>query len=317
MGGHADTLSDLHLIDFGAMTCTESCIATLLHSTGRDYRYLYLDYWNLTYESGVLLAGKNLKAIDLKLSYGIRKANEEAASLDDCADWVAETDRYALLHTQASKLPYFPPGSLTFEGSGFEHYVLLHGYDKARGRFRIADPIAKYTGEISKEALTGCTPAAGRFRLWKLDCPSDAAPLPMTSQRLRRILRYNYLSGLANRQAYDRLRSVLSGLPSRSSADIARWAWLNMIAVTTVVRNRRLVWNSFASLGCLDPEQTAALGPAVQEIASLWTQFNLLLAKLMKGGIPLLDKLTAKAEAIQHAESEFLTALCEPERGVS
>ncbi|MFB9278146.1 hypothetical protein [Cohnella cellulosilytica] len=298
------------IVALGAMTCTESCVSTLLGMLGCDYGAFFMNYWNLYYENGTLLAGRNMKGIDLEALYGIRSEWLADAPLEACADLVREDGRYALLVTRASKLPYFPPQLLRFEDEGFDHYVLAHGYREADGRFLIVDPIAGYAGELAGERLLEAAPSGGGFRLWSLQ-RTEGFRAPATKEAFALASKQNYVRNLRNREIFSLVLQELERFVPAPSKRQLDWVARNNIAITTIVRNRRLIWQSLSAANVLPAERSAPLEAAFSGLVAQWTQLNLQLFKWSKArfspGLP--DAIRSRLEALRLAESAILEAL--------
>ncbi|MBB6729981.1 hypothetical protein [Cohnella zeiphila] len=296
------------LVSFGPMTCAESCVATFLDECGLDYRSFFMDYWNLVYESGTLLAGRNLKAIDLA-PFGVSKRRLDGVSLQDCRKLAVPARTCLLLVTLASRLPYFPRQLLAFEERGFEHFIIVRGYDEARDRFQVADPTAGFSGELSSEELAGANPEAdGGFRLWQLAADPGVRPAD-AAERLRVACLGNYRRCPLNGPAFERFRADLRRFAAGSAAELDDWASRNNVAVATVIKNRKLVWHSLAAVGCWGEDDRARAQAAFAPIVAGWTQLNLLLFKL--GRHPpdpeaLAVQIDARMEKLRRAEEAFL-----------
>jgi hypothetical protein len=266
------------VMNFGAMTCTESCVATLLNLMGCDYRYFFLDYWNLFYEAGVLLAGRNLDSVDLDFLYGIGKERRTELKLEECARLAADPACSVLLLTRASKLPFFPKKLLAFEENGFDHYVLVHGYDSSEQALMAVDPIAGFSGAVPLDELRDASPYGTGFRAWILTRKPYFRP-PAPAELFSYVGIRNYRRSVLSQRAYRAVLDDLDRLAGSSSAEQARWIEQNNIAITSVVKNRRLVWRGFAELDLLSDGQKIRWDKAVQSVIAEWTRLNLLLLK--------------------------------------
>jgi len=298
------------IVNFGAMSCTESCVATLLNLTGCDYRYFFLDYWNLFYEARTLLAGRNLNSVDLDFLFGVSKERRKGISLEECARIADDPDRCVLLLTRASRLPFFPKKLLGFEENGFEHFVLLHNYDALNQGFRVVDPIAGFAGTVSLDELRDTGPNQACHEAFVLTRTLDFQP-PSPKDLLSYVGKRNYIRSLLSESAFRLVLRDVDRLADRPDAERKKWIEQNNIAITSIVKNRRLVWHSFVALGILNDEQRSRFEPKVQSIISEWTGLNLLLFKWArtKGESLLTGSIRNKIQSIQAAEKSFLSAM--------
>ncbi|MFF2480913.1 hypothetical protein [Paenibacillus sp. NPDC058071] len=330
-----------HLVMLAAMECFTSCVLTYVQLLGEGRLLPMPDYWNLNYQFRTLLSSKDAKHFSLQFHYGIRMSFTRGDS-ERLRETIAG-GQAAILLCSASRLAYFPRHMLGLETAGFQHSILISGWDEQAGSYRIADPMVGHVGEATPDEmeLAGmrsgrqelnyftleppeqdfCPPSAAEvfryssernlklFDLGAADpaaaAPSKAAgPVPQDDKRQAWAEWFGGRNG--GSRAFEQCRSELAALPDWEPAAIKRWCDRNNLTVTSIWKVRQHVWDCFCRLGVMTEAETREAGDAVRRIVRRWQSFNYQLSRV--------KKLGAASPEDAAALGGMLAELCEEER---
>ncbi len=301
------------VVKLAAMECAASCVLTSLRIAGLDDRYFMLGYWHLTYSANVLMSGRNMVRNDLEYVYGIRK--ELVSGAGDRLMASLREGHMVLLYCRASRLPFFPVRMLGHEAKGFEHCILVYQYRQETGRFLVIDPIADYIGEMSLAELYSGSARENRFIYYSLAFPTFFQK-PSDVEIFHRESANNF-----NQYTQEGLHTGGKAIDlfCRDLAQCAQWnaldrdAWIdqNNITITSIVKTRPIVWESFRALDVLSSEDIRTGAESIEAIVKLWTIVNFQLIKLKRNPdhATLALSIRAKLKAVRSAESAFLEFL--------
>ncbi|MWC29854.1 hypothetical protein [Paenibacillus sp. MMS18-CY102] len=300
------------VIKLAAMECAASCITTALHMHGCDYRYFLLGYWNLTYFSGTLMSGKHVRHLDLESVFGVQKTLH-AGSPDDLRGALKE-QAIMLMLCHASKLQFFPKNQLSLESEGFQHYILIYGYDVESGQFLIIDPIADYIGRMTDEELYACS-VRKDLRFYSLVFPLHAKQTnhyDVIRQETERNLA-SYMKDETNDggNAISQFSSDLAGIAERPAEERNAWIERNNISISSIIKSRALIGEIYRSFQLLEEEGPDQQTGSIEQIIKLWTTVNFLMLKFKRSpaNASLIVSLRQKLEAVKAAEAELLDFL--------
>jgi hypothetical protein len=294
------------------MECSTSCVMTGLKLTGRNERLLLLNQWYLQYAYQTLLSSKNVRMLDLEFLYGIRKEWKQSGAMELRLRLTA--DHLVLLLCVPSLLDHFPRHLLTLEEAGFDHYLLLTGFNQATGRFRAVDPITGFIGELSAEQLERASVKSDSLQYFMMQFPEDgtfAQPDLQTiffheaQQNLSLYLEQDKHTGS---QALERFAQDLADCAHWQEGARTSFIRQNNITISSIVRMRELVWSSYRELGLMSAEHMEQGNSKAAAIAKNWMAVNFLLIKYSRqsGDSTVIDKITHKLTDIRHSELEFL-----------
>ncbi|MGG1516563.1 hypothetical protein ABE504_14185 [Paenibacillus oryzisoli] len=268
-----------NIIHVAPMECAASCIMTALNIAGLNYRFYLLSYWNLNYYAKNLLSGEvNIMRNHLLYAYGtqIKCHNGNAYDLIQAM----EQEQLVMFACQASKLRFFPEKFTGHEANGFQHFILLYGYQAESNRFLVIDPIADFIGEITESELRDCALKETEFIYYSLSFPQSFEQ-PSVSQIFKRESQIN-ADKYTGEKAFHLFIADLEALPSWSQQERETWINQNNITITTIVKMRKMIWQSYCELNMMTATAVQAGQELVEGVVKLWMAVNFLLLKLKK-----------------------------------
>ncbi|MGB8954282.1 MAG: hypothetical protein WCC10_02855, partial [Tumebacillaceae bacterium] len=159
------------IIKLAAMECAASSILVYLQRNGLSHRHFLLDYWHLSYLSNILVSGRHIRFWSLDELYGIRMEPQRSGEEELRAR--LGHGQNMLLYCRPSGLPFFPRENLTHEGLGFEHMLLVHGYDAGGDVYRVTDSVVDFQGAVAAGDLRAAAAKEGEWRYFALTAPAD------------------------------------------------------------------------------------------------------------------------------------------------
>lgn len=305
------------VVKLAAMECAASCLMTYLQMKGMSYRYFLMNYWSLVYDSKLIMSGKKVRLYRLDYFYGIRSELKKGTK-DDLIH-LLHSGSMAMLMCKTTNLNYFPRELMTHEGNGIRHFILIKGYDQDKDEFLVADPTADFTGRITSAQLS----KAGADRkdsdsmyYHTLEPPSSSdfvSPDPKeafhyaASQNLQLYVKSDHNFG---RKAIDKFSEELVQSANWNKELRDQWIFQNNITISSIVKTRAAVWNSFREMHMMSPSQIEEGNSWIDSIVKLWTTVNFLLIKYKKNSdTHLLESLLEKLEEIKQREIQFLTKI--------
>lgn len=310
------TAEPSQMVKLAAMECASSCVMTGLKLAGRDEKLLLLNQWYLQYMNRTLLSGRNVRMLDLEYIYGIRKQLIQGGEEDLRLRFARKN--MALFICVPSRLNYFPEQLLTLEESGFDHYILLTGFNEETQRFRVVDPITDFIGELSTEELLHASVKPGFLYYFIMEFPPHGSFLPPEASTLflheaqKNLDHYAASDILTGGKAIEGFCTDLSDSTQWSAAERTVWIRQNNITFSSIVKTRELVWQSFCHLRIMKPEQVEQGGKQMKMIVKAWMAANFLLIKYGRhsDNSSIIDKLVHKMAGIRQMEIEFLQFIC-------
>ena len=305
------------IIKLAAMECAASSILVYLQHHNLSHRHFLLDYWHLSYMADILVSGRHIRFWELDKLYGIRM--EPVRSGEEELRGRLTEGQNLLLYCRPSALPFFPRENLTHEGLGFEHMLLVQGYEADGDAYAVTDSVVDYQGTVAADDLRASAAKEGDWRYFALTPPS-ADFVPPTSEEM-----FRHATG-RNLAFYDNEKQTSSGgkaldLFARTLVVTQSWGteernlWIdrNNVTISSIIKTRTKIWESFLGLGVLGPEAAAELEREIQGIVKLWTLLNFLLIKYKRK--PQEDALIAsmrqKVVEIKRTELRFLQRIHE------
>jgi len=283
------------LIKLGAMECAASCIMTALHITGLDYRYFMLSYWNLTYTSKIIMSAKNIIRTDLLYTYGIKK--EFMKGNEQNLIELMQGNHMAVLPCHASKLHFFPRIMLGHESHGFHHFILLYDYFPQRESFLVIDPIAEFIGEISTAELWESSVSKHELIYYTLELPNKFEQ-PSIDQIFIRESATNVMRYGGDKVITKFIEDIKECIKLEQD-ERNTWIDQNNVTITSIVKTRSLVWQSFCSLNRMTADDVEIGNQLIEAIVKLWTTVNFLLIKMKRSH--------KQAEIVTTIEDKLLT----------
>jgi hypothetical protein len=250
--------------------------------------------------------------LDLEFIYGIRKEWIQSGAKELRLQLTA--DHLALLLCVPSLLDHFPKHLLTLEEAGFDHYLLLTGYNEATGRFRAVDPITGFIGEMSEEQLERASVKPSSLQYLIMQFPADGTFTPPDSQTIflheaqKNLNLYLASDKHCGGQALEQFAQDLAASVHWQEDERASWVRQNNITISSIVRMRELVWSGYCELGLMSEEHLEKGNAKIGTIAKEWMAANFLLIKYGRysGDLTIIDKITHKLTEIRHSETDFL-----------
>jgi len=337
-------------INLAFMECFTSCVLTYLNIREKDYRKLLLDYWNLGYQFNTLLSGKEARQLPLEYLYGVTMTFVQGD--EESLRHHIRQGRSAICLCLASRLSFFPPAYLGMEQSGFQHSILLYGWDERQNRYLVTDPVVDTVASLSPdEAVHACAvrKGSGEMHYFILDEPAIPFSEPdldsclayfternLTFYRNRRTDKPSpplaedssvtekqkaWMAWFNNRhggiRALEHFEEDLSRSlewPSRRRND---WIVINTKTIASIRRLRSQIWSVYRETAALSDEQTAEGQRQIEGILSDWNSLNLLLLKYKIGqdGDAAIAAIKQRTENLKRAELHFLEWLHRAVRG--
>lgn len=322
MNRQSPAVAPEHLVMLAAMECFASCVLTYIRMIGGGRLPPMPDYWNLSYQFRTLLSSKDAKQYSLHYHYGVRM-NFARGDGRQLREEIAG-GKMAVLLCAASRWSYFPARMLGLETAGFQHSVLICGWDDAAGTFRIADPMVGHIGDASlEEAERAGMRGDGRRELhyFTLELPGADFRPPTAAEAFRYSCERNLrlfdpplaaeaeaMSGAENgatgtseaekrqawaewfggrnsgSKAFAQCAADLAALPEWERAALNRWCDRNNLTVTSIWKVRQHVWDAFCRLQVMNEAETREAGGLVRRIVRQWQSFNFQLSKLKRAG---------------------------------
>ncbi|MDF2921700.1 MAG: hypothetical protein K0R57_614 [Paenibacillaceae bacterium] len=303
----AVTWHNEQVVNIAPTECGASCVMTALNMLGKDTAFFLLDYWNISYKSGLLFSSKSLRLLNLDYMYGVRFDY----SLGDWADIEEWLDERLLLivECRASRLAFFSRENLVLEDNNvISHYILLHGREGGSRSFLVTDPIAGYEGAMTWEELSRASVEPGRVLAFRLKDSHSSFLQPPGKELFCSAVARNgklYKSMAISSFARDLERS-LQWTPDKRN----KWLDSNKITITSIIKLRNAVWNCCCKTDLFDGRHRAEGAAQVAQITKTWTLINFLLIKYgRKPEGELVHALTGKLELVRRQELDFLNSL--------
>lgn len=303
------------MMNLGALECASSCIMTALDAFGLNPRHFLLNYWDINYVRGNLLSSRIPWYLDLRSTYGIQLKSNQAEQLQPALAAI-RNGHMIMYECKASALPYFPKQLLVHESEGFDHYCLLIDYDPAKQAFTVIDPIAGYTGELTAEEAAAASAITGKFCYYEVDRPPADFTRPSPEELFKIGATYNYQLSRSNPdgggQAFTAFANELEASAAWDSDRRDAWLNANTITISSTIKIRKLIWESFAALEVLDEPQHAAFETLTNMITAYWTRLNLNLIKYKHRGDPsCIEHCRVLLEQLRNAEQKWLLEMHE------
>ncbi|MBW7476493.1 C39 family peptidase [Paenibacillus oenotherae] len=304
------------LISVAPMECIPSSVMTMLKAKGYNPELFLIDYWNLNYYNRskiVISAKKTINVKNLKKVYGI-----DVVYVHGDKRALAESimsGNSILYECKSSRLHFFPESLMTHEDSGFNHFIIVHGYDEGTEDFYVMDPVADFQGTMTYDELVGAGLYNGRLYYFDFRFPSSFIP-PSPKDMLSYAVTQNYNYHVHNTFASGvnvlrRFNREVSD-PDIADRSIQKWVEQNNITLVSIIRMRKRVWESLCSLGVLNDDAVAMLSGKVDRIMTQWKSLNFLLTKYRFKQTPtVIESISNKVEDIIQSEKDFLIELYE------
>ncbi|QYR19389.1 hypothetical protein KZ483_15785 [Paenibacillus sp. sptzw28] len=328
-----------HNINLAFMECFTSCVLTYLNINGKDYRRVLLDYWNLSYQYKTLLSGKDARQLPLEFLYGIKLKffKGDVESLRRCV----QDGSSAICLGAASKLRYFPREYLGMESSGFQHSILIYGWNEEHLEYLVTDPMVDAVVNISpKEIVHACEVRAGRqelhyFILEESNSPfeepdlesclaycsyrnlsfyknrggSKTEPLASVPDQSQEQRKSAWREWFSNRHGGYRSLEIFEEdlVKSQEWAPPRRADWVsrNTMTISSIKRIRAMVWNAYRESASLEESQYHEGQRQIDSILAMWNAVSLHLLKYKSGQI-VIPAISKQLEKLKHAELQFL-----------
>lgn len=321
------------LINLAPMECFTSCVASYLNLSGKDYKKLLLQYWNINYQYKTLLSSKNPREMSLSFIYGI-DVTLVNGPLDELHSSIRE-GRSVIFMCKASRLFYFPEKLLALEDSGFQHCILILGWNEATDSYIVADPIIGFLGEMSEEELrqAGQQNQKHKNQMYFTldDAPSSFVPpaaeelfahsfernlllfenppeINLNEQDGRKRWAEYFFNRKGGHKALDLFMLDLKASKEWTPAARNKWIKGNNITIGSIIKLRSLVWNSLSEMPVLTESQRKSAEVQISSILKAWQLLNYWLVKYMsQGNKPgLVASIEQQVILIQSAELAFL-----------
>ncbi|TXK84581.1 hypothetical protein [Paenibacillus sp. N3.4] len=330
-----------HNINLAFMECFTSCVLTYLNIQGKDYRKILLDYWNLSYQFKTLLSGKDARQLPLEYFYGLKmtfiKGNEELLRRH------IRSGHSAICLCQASKLEFFPHSYLGMEESGFQHSILLYGWDEQQERYLVTDPVVNAVVTLSPDEFV----YASAIRLGRNEMHYfvlEESAVPFSEPNLESCLVYctEQILTLYRRQRMSKSDPIV---PEGSSDEMKVRAWqhwfnnrhdgiralehfeedilnssewtvrrrndwivINTKTISSIRRLRTLVWNTYRDIADLGEAHEEEGQRQIEAILSTWNTVNFLLLKYKSGqdSQAAIPSILQRIQELKRIELQFL-----------
>lgn len=296
------------VIYLGALECLASTVVTSLKMTGRDHRYFIADYWNLNCELTMLLSSRNFAFYNLEAIYGIK--SDFVAGPFELLIGELEKGNIVIYNVQASKLSFFPKSMLGFENPFSGHCLLVYKYEPATRTFHVVDPVVNYVGEISMDELIHASAFPGyagmnTISIGEESSLSSAERLNFSAERNYNSYYLEYVPGGA--RALRKFREAAAASLEWTQEVRSEWVEKNSISITTVLKLRVLVWDSFRSLADFAEDVIKQGDKSIEEILKLWNSLNFNMLKFGRQPKPeYVDAIIGYTNLLEEKELDFL-----------
>ncbi|OAS17723.1 hypothetical protein [Paenibacillus oryzisoli] len=328
-------------INLAFMECFTSCVLTYLNIQGKDYRKILLSYWNLSYQFKTLLSGKEARQLPLEYFYGLKmtfiKGDEESLKR------YIRSGHSAICLCQASKLEFFPRSFLGMEESGFQHSILLYGWDEQQERYLVTDPVVNMVVTLSPDELTyasairlgsnevhyfvmedsvvpfsepnlescliHCTEQM--LTLYRNQRKSKSDPIiPKGSSHEQKVRAWqhwfnNRHGGIRALEHFEEDLRNSDGWTIRRRND---WIVINTKTITSIRRLRSVVWNTYQDMADFSVAQEEEGQRQIDAILAMWNLINFLLLKYKSGqnNQAVVPSILVRIDELKRIELQFL-----------
>ncbi|MBD8497775.1 hypothetical protein [Paenibacillus arenosi] len=295
-----------HLIKLGALECAMSSIATSLKLIGRDPSRLLMHYWNMTYYRDVLYAGRNV------MRSRIETFGDCSLQFLICRGSLLEMQQHFkngclfLYQCKASKLPFFPRNMLNFEANGFDHYVLVSGYDEDSDSFCVTDPICEHIGLVTRQQLEAAAMVEQQYYCFTIQ-PFEAGVNQPSSQYDDSVLVSKYFTMHYDAQAFDQFIDHLHVGREWDSSQRKLWTERNILSIASLIKMRTIVWGYMTQLQSIPSGAEEALQILHKQIIKLWNGISFLLLKYkMNDDAAIINRIDELVQAVRKEEAAFM-----------
>jgi hypothetical protein len=328
-------------VNLSYMECFTSCVLTFLNFNGYDYRKVLLDYWNLNYQFKTLLSSKDAQRIPLDFLYGIEmkfiKGDSETLfqSIRDGSS--------VICFCQASKLDFFPRENLGMESSGFQHSILVYGWEEVSKKYYVADPTVRAIVQMDPEEILKAGAARrdrNELHYFVLTKTSVSYAEPDIRSCIRNSTRRNlhfynnenvklksptieetppdelkkkeWQLWFSNRKSGARALEAFESdlVQSADWTHQARTAWIkrNNVMIASIRRIRAAVWQTYLETGRIGQKRVGEGQEQIDSISGLWNNINLRLLKSMKAQeiVPAVQSISLLIDQLKREEIRFL-----------
>lgn len=331
-----------HNINLAFMECFASCILTYLNITGKDYRKILLDYWNLGYQYKTMLSSKDARQLMLPLRYfyGI-EMNFAQGNIDTLVKNIRNGSSAICLCT-ASKLSFFPRHYLGMESGGFKHSILILGWNQQTKRLLVADPIADYVGEVEVGEVAQAGLLSNNredLNYFMLEDPTTSYTEPDMEKCLAYSAKRNltfyldqgasvmaprllggseeakrnawtewFISRNGGEKALDRFAADLVASPDWTQQSRDNWVKRNTLTIQSIKRLRKEIWNNFNYLYKFGEKERKNGQRQIDNISSSWQKLSFLLLKYKNAQDPAdaICTIVRQIDRLKSTELGFL-----------
>ncbi|MCR8843205.1 BtrH N-terminal domain-containing protein [Paenibacillus sp. SC116] len=296
-----------HLVKLGALECAMSSISTALKMIGRDPGRLLMHYWNLTYYRDVLYAGRNV------MRSRIETFGDCSLQFQICRTSMLEMKQQLingclfLYQCRASHLPFFPRNMLNFEASGFDHYVLVFGYDENLDSFHVADPICEYIGLVTRKQLEAAAMVEQQYYCYSIQPFGEVTNQTSYPQDADSVLVDKYFTMHYDVQAFDQFIKHLHVGREWNGTQRRLWTERNILSIASLIKMRTIVWEYMTQLRSIAKGSGEALQLQHKQIIKLWNGISFLLLKYkMNDDSAIINRIEELVHAVTREEAAFM-----------
>ncbi|MDP9698971.1 hypothetical protein J2T16_001872 [Paenibacillus intestini] len=298
------------------MECLSSCVVSYLKHIGMNPNYFLIGYWSLRYDYGNLAAGMSASEYNLTESYGLDIVPAINSSKEELIRSLSQ-GHVSFYSCISSSLTYFPKVMLTHENSGFTHVILLVGYNETTDRILLADPTAKYLGEIRFEDLLAAGTSTSGFSYYMLQ--QNGYKSMVLNSYIKEKVSQAYMAYLYpndHSSIHLAVKSFIDDLDASfhwTKAKRDSWIMQNNISLTSIYKMRGVFWKSYKE-SCELTEANVLLGDSLIEgIIRQWVSSNFMLVKYQRANDNqlLVESIKQGIKKAVDQEREFLAFLCD------
>ncbi|TVX92756.1 C39 family peptidase [Paenibacillus agilis] len=296
-----------HLVKLGALECAMSSIATALKLIGRDPGRLLMHYWNMTYYRDVLYAGRNV------MRSRIETFGNCSLQFQICRGSLLEMQQQLksgclfLYQCRASQLPFFPRNMLNFEANGFDHYVLVSGYDEDTDSFYVTDPICEHIGLVTRKQLEAAAMVEQQYYCFMIQPFGEGTSQPSLPQYADSVPVNKYLTLHYDVQAFDQFIQHLHVGREWDASRRRLWTERNILSIASLIKMRTIVWEYMTHLRSIPRGAKEALQLQHKQIIKLWNGISFLLLKYkMNDDSALINRVEELVRAVRREEEAFI-----------
>ncbi|MFC5701159.1 hypothetical protein ACFPVX_07675 [Cohnella faecalis] len=305
------------LVNLAPLECLCSSVLTGLKLAGLNHHLFLVNCWDVQFHSNYLMSCREIEDYEkIDRIYGTRSDFFENGSVEHLEE-IFDSGGVAYFLCFASRLSYFPKAFLSYEATGLAHSVLLSRYNKKKNSILLIDSLVDYIDEIHAKDLQSASLLDDKL-IYFTQCFSENSKSSspnlyeiFTDATERNLSVYSKGKGNRGVGALMMFQKETSSSINWDQYSLDKWVDMNKVTMTSIIRMRKYVWNSFQSLGVMSPDFIERGDLLVNEVIRQWNSLIFLMLKYKRNfqNAALIDSIIRKTDDIKNAEIRMLEYL--------